>query len=232
MIWWQNTIMHLSCKCAWWAYCSTFSTYVLLQADSACKNVHKLVHDVVPQKDTFCREHMFFWLMPHFLNSLSAIHFFWLVWPSMSVCPSSVIQQTHSMWNLFVHLSVLCTHVNYHDWLHNHMSDRVHDCTNNLFSQSRVWTPDLAAQSFCEDRVWAPALAVQSFCGSRVQFPGPDCLFLGLLYPWPTSLTPTNAATSSTAGQKLLLEEKNLSAWLVALAVWGSWKASTCVTKA
>ena len=27
-----------------------YSTYVLLQADSACKNVRKLVHDVVPQK--------------------------------------------------------------------------------------------------------------------------------------------------------------------------------------
>ena len=27
-----------------------YSTYVLLQADSACKNVHELVHDVVPQK--------------------------------------------------------------------------------------------------------------------------------------------------------------------------------------
>ena len=27
-----------------------YSTYVLLQADSACRNVHKLVHDVVPQK--------------------------------------------------------------------------------------------------------------------------------------------------------------------------------------
>ena len=32
-----------------------YSTYVLLQADSACKNVHDLVHDVVPQKDMFLK---------------------------------------------------------------------------------------------------------------------------------------------------------------------------------
>ena len=36
-----------------------YSTYVLLQADSACKNVHDLVHDVVPQKICSCREHIF-----------------------------------------------------------------------------------------------------------------------------------------------------------------------------
>ena len=30
-----------------------YSTYLLLQADSACKNVHDLIHDVVPQKDMF-----------------------------------------------------------------------------------------------------------------------------------------------------------------------------------
>ena len=29
-------------------FCSTYSTYVLLQADSACKKVRNLVHDVVP----------------------------------------------------------------------------------------------------------------------------------------------------------------------------------------
>ena len=62
----------------------------------------------------------------------------------------------------------------------------MHDHTNDLFSQSRVRTPDLAARSFCGSRVQTPALAAQSFCGSRAWFPRPDCLFfarciLGLL---------------------------------------------------
>ena len=49
--WRQNTdIMHLSCNFARRTFCGTYSTYVLLKADSACKNVHDLVHDVVPQK--------------------------------------------------------------------------------------------------------------------------------------------------------------------------------------
>ncbi len=47
----NNTdIMHLTCKCAQRTLCATYSTYALLKADSAGQNVHKLVHDVVPQK--------------------------------------------------------------------------------------------------------------------------------------------------------------------------------------
>ena len=41
-----------------------------------------LVHDVV-QKDMFCREHIFFWMIRHFSNGLFVVHFW-------SVCPSSV----------------------------------------------------------------------------------------------------------------------------------------------
>ena len=60
-----------------------YSTYVLLQADSACKNVHDLIHDVVPQKDMFCREHIFSDHLsflkrsghhPFFLVSLAVVH--------------------------------------------------------------------------------------------------------------------------------------------------------------
>ncbi len=83
---------------------------------------------------------------------------------------------------------------------------------------------------FYGSRVRIPARAARSFRGSRVRFPGPDRPFLGPVYPWPTSLAPTNGATGGTAEQKktLIRGKKNLSAWVVALVVWGSRRVSTC----
>ena len=60
---------------------------------------------------------------------------------------------------------------------------------------------------FYGSRVRIPARAARSFRGSRVRFPGPDRPFLGPVYPWPTSLAPTNGATGGTAEQKKLLSE-------------------------
>ena len=79
MIWWQFTFnMHLSCKWTWWAFSGMYSTYLLLQADSACKNVHNLVHDVVPQKDMF----------------LQGTYLFGSFVIFKTVCPSSIFGQS------------------------------------------------------------------------------------------------------------------------------------------
>ena len=171
MIWWQNTvIMHLSCKWAWWTFFGTYSTYILLQADSACKNVHELAHDVVPQKDMFCKEHIHFgWCIIFKMVCPSSI--FWSVWLS------SIIQWTRSTWNSFVHLHVFCMHVNFYDHVCNHIMDPVHDRINDLFNRSRVQTPGLAHDLICGSRVWFPNLAAWSFCGSRVWFPDPITCF-------------------------------------------------------
>ena len=56
-----------------------YSTYVLLQADSACKNVHDLVHDVVPQKICSCREHIFSDHLSLLKRSVRRPFFFFLV---------------------------------------------------------------------------------------------------------------------------------------------------------
>ena len=52
-----------------------YSTYVLLQADSACKNVHDLVHDVVTQKDMFLQGTYLFGSFCYFLNGVSVVRF-------------------------------------------------------------------------------------------------------------------------------------------------------------
>ncbi len=122
------------------------------------------------KKDMFCREHTFFrWFVIFKMVCPSSV--FRLVWPS------SVVQQTRSMWNSFVHLHIFCTQVYFYDHVHNHISNCVHDHTNDLFGRSRVWTPGLAHDLFCGSRVWFPDLAAWSFCGSRVQFPDPITCF-------------------------------------------------------
>ena len=85
-----------------------YSTYVLLQADSACKNVHDLVHDVVPQKDMFLQGTYLF----------GSFVIFKTVCPSSvfrSVWPLSVVQRTRSTWNSFVYLHVFRAHVKFYD---------------------------------------------------------------------------------------------------------------------
>ena len=67
--------MHLSCKCSWWTFLGTYSTYVLLQADSACKNVRNLVHDVVPWKRYVLQGTWSFRMFRHFWNGLSVVRF-------------------------------------------------------------------------------------------------------------------------------------------------------------
>ena len=55
---------------------------VLPQADSTCRSLHKLVHDVLPQKRYVLQGTYLFLMMHHFLNSLSVVHFCWSVWLS------------------------------------------------------------------------------------------------------------------------------------------------------
>ena len=172
MIWWQNTvIMQLSCKCAWWAFCSTYSTYVVLQADSACKMHINWYMMWYLKKDMFCKEHdLFWWFVIFKMVCLSSV--FWLVWPS------SIIQRTHSTWNSFVHLRVF-----------SYAREILHSCApshlaiacmiaQTIFSGGPGFELlALHTIDFCESRVQTPACAARSFCGSRVWFPGLDCLF-------------------------------------------------------
>ena len=76
MNWRQNTdIMHLSCNFARRTFCGTYSTYILLKADSACKNVRNLVHDVVPWKRYVLQGTWSFRMFRHFWNGLSVVRF-------------------------------------------------------------------------------------------------------------------------------------------------------------
>ena len=83
---------------------------------------------------------------------------------------------------------------------------------------------------FCGSRGLNPCPCSTIFLWVQGLIPWPWLPVLGLVYPWPMSLAPTNGATGGTAEQKkLLLEVKNYSsAWVVALAVWRSRKVSTC----
>ena len=129
-----------------------YSTYVLLQADSACKNVHDLVHDVVPQKDMF----------------LQGTYLFGSFVTFETVCPSSVFGRSGRRPSSSGHIprgvfSCICacfrTHVNFYDCTRDSISDRMHDCTIDLFGRSRVQTPGLANDLFCGSRVRTPTLA-------------------------------------------------------------------------
>ena len=90
---------------------------------------------------------------------------FWLVWPS------SIIHQTCSTWNLFVHYvrTFVCTLIFTITWAIVWAIVCTIICTvffigpgfkplglhHNLFGRSRVWTPDLAVWSFCGSRVYS-----------------------------------------------------------------------------
>ena len=120
-----------------------YSTYVLLQADSACKNVHGLVHDVVPQKRYVLQ---------------GTYHFGSFVIFKM-VCPSSVFffGRSGRRPSSSGHVprgtcSCICTCF-VRTWSFTiacaiAFSDRVHDCMNDLFDRSRVRTPGLARDRF------------------------------------------------------------------------------------
>ena len=168
MNWRQNTdIMHLSCNFARRTFCGTYSTYVLLKADSACKNVRNLVHDVVPWKRYVLQGTWSFRMFRHFWNGLSVVRF------SVGL---AVVRRPADMFHVeLVRASArtliftfMCGIV---------FRDRVHDRTNDLFSRSRVRTPGLAHDLFCWSRVRFPDLAAWSFCGSRVWFPDPIICF-------------------------------------------------------
>ncbi len=164
MIWWQNTdIMQLSCKCAWWTFCSTYSTYVMLQADSSCKNVRKLVHYVVPQKKICSARNMFFsddssflkWSVHRPLSSRHIPH------GTCSCICAYFVQKLIFTIVCAIVLAITCTIV------------------QMIFSVCPGFEP-LALKTiyFCGSRVQTPARAAWSFSVSRVWFPGPDCLFL------------------------------------------------------
>ncbi len=135
MIWWQNTInMHSSCKWTWWAFSGMYSTYVLLQADSACKNVHDLVHDVVPQKDMF----------------LQGTYLFGSFVTFETVCPSSVFGRSGRRPSSSGHVprgtrSCICTCFmrtwNFTIACAIAFSDRVHDRTNDRFQSVQGSNP-------------------------------------------------------------------------------------------
>ena len=156
MIWRQNTvIMHSSCKCAWWTFFGTYSTYFLLKADWACKMYMNWYMMWYLKKDMFCKEHdLFGWFV--IFKTVCPSSIFWLVWPA------SVVQWTRSTWNSFMHLRIFLLTWNFMIVCMIVFCNRMHDHTNNLFSRSRVQTPGLAHDLFC---------------GSRVRFPDPIACF-------------------------------------------------------
>ena len=64
------------------------------------------------EKDMFCKEHDLFGCFVIFETVCPSSVF-------QSVWPSSIFQRTHTMWNSFVHVHVLCTHVKFYDHVHN-----------------------------------------------------------------------------------------------------------------
>ncbi len=197
MIWWQNTVtMHLSCKWAWWTFFGMYSTYVLLQADSACKNVHELVHDVVPQKRYVLQGTYLFGSFIIFkMVCLSSIFFF-----GRSGCrPSSVGHVPRGT------RSCTCAYF-VRTWIFMIVcaiafSDRDRDRTNDLFGRSRVWTPGLACDLFLWVQGSNPCPCSMLFLWVQGLILWPWLPILGRVYPWPTSLAPTNGATGGTAEQ-------------------------------
>ena len=181
MIWWQNTInMHLSCKWTWWAFSSMSSTYVLLQADSACKDVRKLVHDVVLQKRYVLQGTYLFRMICHF----------------KMVCPSSVFGRSGHRPSSSGHVphgtrSCTCAYF-VRTWIFTIVrviafSNRVRGHTNDLFGRSRVRTPGLAHDQFLFVQGSNPCLCSTIFLWVQGLIPWPWSPVLCLLYPWPTS---------------------------------------------
>ena len=173
MNWRKNTdIMHLSCICARRTFCGTYSTYVLLQADLACKKVGNLVvHDVVPWTRYVLQGTYLFGLMHHFFEW--SVHHPFLVSLTVICHPADTfhVELVCASARIFV-----CTLIFTIVWAIV-FSDCVHDCTNSPFGWSRVQTPGLACDLFCGSRVRFPDLAAWSFCGSRVRFPDPITCF-------------------------------------------------------
>ncbi len=160
MNWRQNTdIMHLSFNFAQQTFCGTYSTYVLLKTDSACKNVHNLVHDVVHQKDMFlqgtylfrsfvilrqCVCHSFFGRSGHRPPSSEHV--------PRGTC-SCICTWFVRTWNFTIACAIART----------------------IFLIGPGFEPlTLYVIDFYGSRVWIPARAARSFRGSRVRFPGPD----------------------------------------------------------
>ena len=109
-------------------FCNMCFTCVLPLADSSCRGLHTLVHDVLPQKRYVLQETHPFWLMHHFLNGLSIIIFL--------VCLAIVCYHpAESFYMDLVHAFCACfhTHTNSHNRPCNHVSNHVDDCMNNHF---------------------------------------------------------------------------------------------------
>ncbi len=223
MIWWQNTFnMHLSCKWTWWAFSGMYSTYVLLQADSACKNVHELVHDVVPQKRYVLQGTYLF----------GSFVIFKMVCPSsvfQSVWPLSVVQWTHSTWNSFMHLHVFHAHVKFYD----RVRDRIKQSHAQSYERS-FWAVQGSNPWPCTQSIFVgPGFEPLPMQHDLFMGRGFDSLALIACFKPSVSLAYVTRPHKCSKRwhcrtKKLLLVVKSLSAWLVALAVWGSRKVSTC----
>ena len=215
----NTVIMHLSCKCSWWTFLGTYSTYVLLQADSACKNVRNLVHDVVPWKRYVLQGTWSFRMFCHFWNGLSVVCF------SVGL---AVVRRPADTFHVELVRASVCTLI--FTIMHAIIfCDRMQDRTNNLFSRSRVWTPGLARDRF----LWVQGLNPCP-CGTIFSW-----VQGSTSWPWSPVCRPDISLAYVTRPHEwsnrwhrrkktLIRGKKNLSAWVVALAVWGSRKVSTC----
>ena len=167
----NTVIMHLSCKCSWWTFLGTYSRYVLWQADSACKNVRNLVHDVVPWKRYVLQGTWSFGMFRPFWNGLSVVHF--------SVDLAIIRRPADTFHVELVHASarVSCAGEISRWCVRSHLATACM-IARTIFSSRPGFEPlALHVIDFYGSRVWIPARAARSFRGSRVRFLGPDHLF-------------------------------------------------------
>ena len=125
-----------------------------------------------------------------------------------------------------------CIHVHFYNGMHKCTRNGIHNHMNDLFLLVKGLNPWPCSTIFLSVQGLSPYPCSTTFLWVQGSIPWPWLPVLRPLYPWTTSLAPTNGATGGTANKKALIRGKNLSAFLVALAVWGSRKISTCITKA
>ncbi len=123
------------------------------------------------------------------------------------------------MWNFMI----LCTIT---------FSDRVHDCTNDLFGWSRVRTPGIAHDQFVGVKGLSPSPCSTIFSWVQGSIPWPWLPVFGPVYPWPMSLAPTNGATGGTANKKTLIRGKKTCLYDWWPLLYGGVERYLLVTKA
>jgi hypothetical protein len=109
-------------------------------------------------------------------------------------------------------------------------SDRVHDRTNDLFDRSRVRTPGLARDRFSwvQGSNPCPCSTIFSWVQGSIPWPWSPIFRPGVSLAYVTRPHEWSNRWHRRTKKTLIRGKKNVSAWVVAFAVWGSRKVSTC----